>query len=274
MENRPLRRPWRGAIASGVLANKTAIVTGGSRGLGRAIAGRLASEGAEVAVTGRDVEALESVAADLSRQGSVWALPADSAEPDAVEHAVTVARERWGRIDILVNNAGIAEEAHLLEITRASWERVLAVNLTGPFLYTQAVGRAMAGAGRGAIVNVASIEAHGADGSFTSYEVSKAGLLALTRSTAVQLASRGVRCNSLSPGWIDTPMIRASRGADEADRLSGAFPRAPVGRMLTTEEVAAACAFLVSDAASGITGTDIVVDGGTLAHLYVRATLG
>jgi NAD(P)-dependent dehydrogenase (short-subunit alcohol dehydrogenase family) len=254
--------------------DKAALVTGGRRGLGRAIAAQLAAEGAEVLITGRDERRLRQAAAELSADGaSVWAIQADSGDETAIARVVADAVARMGRIDVLVNNAAVAEEHPLLDVPRESWDRVLATNLTGPFLYTQAVGRAMAQSGGGAIVNVASIEAHGSDAGFTSYEVAKAGLLALTRSTATQLARFGVRCNSVSPGWIDTPMVRASRTPEAFERIATAFDRVPAGRLLGVDEVAAACLFLASDDASGITGTDVAVDGGTLAHLYVRATI-
>jgi len=146
-------------------------------------------------------------------------------------------------------------------------------NLTGAFLMAQAAGRAMAGAGRGAMVHVASIDAHGADGNQAAYNSSKAGMLGLNRTISTELAPRGIRSNTVSPGYTATPLTRQYVGEPLYEYMTGRFARVPQGRMATPEEIASAVAFLLSDDAAGITGTDLVVDGGTIANLYIVETL-
>ena len=244
---------------------KKAIVTGGSRGIGRAVAARLASEGAEVLVTGRSSEALEEAVRQSRSDGhAMTSLAADMADADAIDRIVETAGERLGRIDILINNAGTDDDAPFLEISKDNWHRVLAVNLTGPFLLAQAAARAMVSSGGGAIVNIASVDGHAADGPYASYCVSKAGLIALTRNIAVELARYSVRCNSVSPGYTETEMVLA---AFEGLRGGGAgFPRAPQNRMLRPDEIAAACLFLVSDEASTMTSVPVMPDASSLTR--------
>jgi NAD(P)-dependent dehydrogenase (short-subunit alcohol dehydrogenase family) len=252
---------------------KTAIVTGGSAGIGLAVAARLASEGADVLITGRRPGQLEAAVVDLTAQGArVHALAGDVSAPDAPARIVEAALSRWSRIDVLVNNAGIGNEAAFLEIDPEVWNYDLQVMLTAPFRISQRVGREMVSTGGGAIVNLASIDGHGADGA-ASYGVAKAGLIQLTRNIAVELAPHGIRCNSVSPGYVVTPMVTATTTPELLAQMRTSFDRVPLGRTLTVEEVAAACAFLASDEASGITGIDLVVDGGTLADLHIIPSL-
>jgi NAD(P)-dependent dehydrogenase (short-subunit alcohol dehydrogenase family) len=162
----------------GRLEGRTAIVTGGNRGIGRAIVERFAADGADVMVVGRNAETIAAtVAAVEAAGGSAFAHVADVASGDDLRGIVTAATDRWQRIDVLVNNAGIGLEAPFLEIPEADWDRVLATNLRAPFLLSQLVGREMAKAGRGAIVHIASIDASGGDGPYASYNASKAALL-------------------------------------------------------------------------------------------------
>src|SRR5262245_43883629 len=252
----------------------TAIITGGNAGIGQATAELLAAAGAEVCVVGRTRERLENVVSAITAAGGkCWCAPADVSREDDIAAVVDAALTRWGHIDILVNNAGIDVNEPFLQASREGWEQVLAVNLTAPFRLSQRVGRAMAEQGGGAIVNVASIDAYGVDGTFVSYNVSKAGLLALTRQAATELAPFGVRVNSVSPGWTLTAMAADALSDDELTTMRTQFDRVPMRRMVTTDEVANAIAYLAGDDASGITGTDLVVDGGTLANLYIIETL-
>jgi NAD(P)-dependent dehydrogenase (short-subunit alcohol dehydrogenase family) len=250
--------------------DRTAIITGGSRGLGRAIAERLGREGARVLITGRTQADLDTAVGELTDAGiDAFAVTGDVADAAALDRVADVALERWGRIDVLVNNAGLFDEAEFLDIERENWDYIIAAMLTGPFVLAQRCAREMAAAGRGSIVNIASIDGHVADGPYASYGAAKAGLIALTKYIAVELGGRGVRCNSISPGWAHTPMVESAAGPDLLEAMKTNFTRVPIGRLLTADEIAAACAFLASDEASGVTGIDMVVDGGTLADAHI-----
>ncbi len=200
-------------------------------------------------------------------------MAADVAVVEDLDLIVATAMDHWGRIDVLVNNAGIFDDATLLTLPKESWDQVIAVNLTAPFLLTQRVGRIMAEQGGGAIVNLASIDGHGVDGPYVAYNVSKAGVLHLTRQTAVELGPAGVRCNSVSPGWTRTPMVEAALTEEQLQVMAKGWCRSPNRRMVTPEEVAATVVFLVGDQASGVSGTDVVVDGGTISNLFILETL-
>ncbi|HET6998319.1 MAG TPA: SDR family NAD(P)-dependent oxidoreductase [Solirubrobacterales bacterium] len=253
---------------------KTAIVTGGSKGLGRVMAGRLVAEGAEVLVAGRAEEDLTRAVAEIEAEGgSAYLLAGDVAAPGFCADLIDEALRRWGRIDVLVNNAGVFDEAPFLEAELENWDFVIDVMLKAPFLLSQRVGRSMVENGGGAIVHLSSIDGHAVDGPFTSYSVAKAGLMQLSKNIAVELGPKGVRSNTVSPGWALTPMVEAATDAEELERMKHDFKRVPLQRMVTPEEVAAAVCFLASEEASGITGTDLVVDGGTIADLYILPTL-
>lgn len=255
-------------------SGKTAIITGGSRGLGRAFAERLGQERAGVLITGRTEADLETAVEELGAAGvECLSVLGDIADPAVHARIVEKAMSAWGRIDVLVNNAGFDDEAPFLEIKRENWDYLLDVMLTAPFALSQACGREMVRAGRGSIVNVTSILGHCADGEFASYGAAKSGLIGLTKWIATELAPKGVRCNSLSPGYVSTPLILESYGPRLFGQMQSDFRRVPIRRMLTTEEVASACAYLASDEASGVTGTDFVVDGGTLADGYIVAVV-
>ena len=254
--------------------DKTAIVTGGSKGLGRTICGRLAAEGAEVLIAGRTEADLERAVAEVEAEGGrAYLLCGDVAAPEFCASLIDAALERWGRIDVLVNNAGVFDEAPFLEIEEKNWDFVLEVMLKAPFLLSRRAAQSMIGRGGGAIVHLASIDGHAVDGPFTSYSVAKAGLMQLSKNIAVELGPQGVRSNTVSPGWALTPMAEAALDPAELERMVGDFQRVPLRRMVTPEEVAAAVCFLASAEASGITGTDLVVDAGTIADLYILPTL-
>jgi meso-butanediol dehydrogenase / (S,S)-butanediol dehydrogenase / diacetyl reductase len=257
------------------LNGKVALVTGASRGLGRGIAATLARRGAIVAANARDLGSLEAMVEEISRAGG-RATPhrGDVSSMNDVEAVVAEVHATHGRIDILVNNAGIADEAAFLDIDEAGWRRVIDVNLNGVFFITQRTARLMCDQGSGgAIVNIGSIEAHGADGPFASYVAAKFGLRGITMSAAIELAEFGIRVNSVSPGWVHTQMVEETVRPSMLRHMLEDFRRVPLRRMVTVDEVAGAVAFLISDAASGITGTDLLVDGGTLADIHLHRTL-
>jgi NAD(P)-dependent dehydrogenase (short-subunit alcohol dehydrogenase family) len=249
---------------------RNVIVTGAGQGIGRSIAGRFAGEGADVMLVGRRSGPLEQAARQLSRG---WSFPADVSSSADVDRAVAAAIDRWGRIDVLINNAGIAEEVPFLEIEEAGWDSVLGTNLRGAFLMAQRVAREQAKTGGGAIVHIASIDGSGADGAFASYNASKAGLLGLNRTMAMELAPHGIRVNCVSPGFTHTEMTESAVSAEQMDYLVNRFDRVPMRRLVKPEEIAAAVAFLASDDASAITGIDLTVDCGLTANWYILETI-
>jgi NAD(P)-dependent dehydrogenase (short-subunit alcohol dehydrogenase family) len=253
---------------------KNVIVTGAGQGIGLAIAERFADEGADVMLIGRRLEPLEALVAAIGKRGGrAWLHQADVSGSAAVDTAVAVAHERWGRIDVLVNNAGIAEEKEFLEIEDASWDAILATNLRGAFLMSQRVARLQVVAGAGAIVHIASIDASGGDGPYASYNASKAGLLGLNRTMALELGPHGVRVNCVSPGFTHTEMTEVGVPPGMMDYLVHRFDRVPLRRLVRPEEIASACAFLASDDASAITGIDLTVDCGLTANWYILESI-
>jgi meso-butanediol dehydrogenase/(S,S)-butanediol dehydrogenase/diacetyl reductase len=259
---------------NGRLEGRTAIVTGAGRGIGRAIARAFAAEGAEVLVLGRTRAALDDTVAAIDAAGhSAWAQSCDVRDDSQVDAVVAAAHERWGRVDVLANNAGIDDDTPFLEVDRGRWRDVLETNLTGTFTMAQAVARVMARTGGGSIVHNASIDASGGDGPFAAYNASKAGLLGLSRTMALELAPHGIRSNCVSPGFTQTEMTEKAVGAERIEWLNGNFARAPMRRLVQTDEVAQAFVFLASDAASAITGIDLRVDCGLTANWYILETM-
>lgn len=257
-----------------MLHGKVALVTGAGRGIGRGIASHLASLGARMVLVSRTPGEVNALAAEIEQAGGMaLALAGSVADPDSVEALLDAAYGAHGRLDIVVNNAGIVEDAAFLDITMDSWNRVIGTNLTGTFLVTQRAARRMKAQGGGSIINIASIDAHGYDGPQASYVASKAGIVGLTRDAAASLAGFGIRVNTVSPGWVRTRMIEDFLSPDQLDYMLHRFARVPMRRLVEIGEVAAAVAFLASDAASAITGIDIPVDGGTLATLGVYESL-
>jgi len=244
------------------LKDRVAIVTGAARGIGRAIAVALAREGARVAAWDLDLVQLDDLVGQVrARGGEVLALSVDVTRKEQIQEAVGQVLARWGRIDILVNNAGIYEVLPVEAISEEQWDRVLAVNLKGSFLCSQAVIPAMKRQGSGSIVSMASSAGKsGGTLSGAHYAVSKAGVICLTKQLARELGPHGITANAVAPGRIDTPMIHlASDEENEAFRL-----RTPLGRLGTPEDVAGAVVFLVSDEASFVTGEIVDVNGGLL----------
>jgi NAD(P)-dependent dehydrogenase (short-subunit alcohol dehydrogenase family) len=259
---------------NGRFAGRGVIVTGGGRGIGQATARAFAAEGADVLVLGRTAADLEDTVAQITADGGrAWLLPCDVTDEAQAEEAVGRAAGRWGRIDVLVNNAGIDDDTPFLEIDRARWRAVIDTNLTGVFLMSQAVGREMARTGGGVILHTASIDASGGDGPYAAYNASKAGLLGLNRTMALELAAHGIRSNCVSPGFTHTVMTEKAVGPKLMEYLNGSFTRVPIKRLVRTDEVAQAFLFLASDQASAITGIDLRVDGGLTANWYILETL-
>jgi NAD(P)-dependent dehydrogenase (short-subunit alcohol dehydrogenase family) len=255
--------------------DRNVIVTGGGRGIGEATARRFAAEGADVLVLSRSEGEVAAVAQAIRDDGGrAWHAVCDVGVSSDVDRAVTAAEERWsGRIDVLVNNAGIDHDCAFLDFPEEEWRRVLDVNLTGPFLCAQRVARAMARAGRGAIVHVSSIDSMGADGTQVAYNASKAGLLGLNRTLAVELGPLGIRSTVINPGYVATPLTRKFVGDELYRYMTTGFARVPQGRMATPDEIASSILFLASDDAQHVNGIELTVDGGTTANLYVVETL-
>jgi NAD(P)-dependent dehydrogenase (short-subunit alcohol dehydrogenase family) len=238
---------------------KVALVTGAARGIGLATAKRFLAEGWQVALLDIEAELLGKAVADLSDPENTLALPCDVSDSDAVASVITAVERRFGRLDALVNNAGIAVFAPLLETSEADWKRVLDVNLTGPFLCTQAAAPLMREHGGGAIVNITSISAVRASTLRSAYGTSKAGLAHLTKQLAVELASLGIRVNAVAPGPVETAMAKAVHTPEIRADYHDAIP---LNRYGLEEELAEAIFFLCSERSSYITGQVLAVDGG------------
>jgi 3-oxoacyl-[acyl-carrier protein] reductase len=238
---------------------KVALVTGASRGIGLAIARRLASEGATVLAAARNAAALESAAAEIaSAAGRAFPLPLDLADRASIENAVKSALAAHGQIDVLVNNGGITQDNLVLRMSGEAWDQVIATNLTGSFLLTQAVVKSMVRKRYGRIVNVASVVGLMGNAGQANYAASKAGLIGLTKSIARELGSRNITCNAVAPGFIATAM---TEGMTEEARQS-LFAQIPLGRLGTPEDVAAAVAYLASEEAAYVTGHVLNISGG------------
>lgn len=238
---------------------RTALVTGAARGIGLATTERLLQEGWRVALLDIDGENLEATVARLARPDAILSITADVSEPAQVKAAVQQVADRFGRLDALVNNAGIAIFKPLLETTFEDWSKVLAVNLSGPFLCTQAAAPLMAAGGGGAVVNITSISGLRASTLRVAYGTSKAGLAQLTKQQAIELAQHGIRVNAVAPGPVDTAMAKAVHSPEIRAAYHDAVPLARYG---LESELAEVIAFLCSERASYVTGQVVAVDGG------------
>ena len=238
---------------------KTALVTGAGRGIGLTTARRFLEEGWRVALLDMDAALLDAAMTGIARPDDTLALTCDVSDAPAVSAAINRAARHFGRLDALVNNAGIAVFKPILETTPEEWSRVLAVNLTGPFLTTQAAAPIMAGNGGGAVVNVTSISGLRASTMRVAYGTSKAGLAHLTKQQAVELAALGIRVNAVAPGPVDTAMAKAVHTPEIRRDYHDSIPLARYG---LESELAEMIVFLCTDRASYVTGQVIAVDGG------------
>jgi 3-oxoacyl-[acyl-carrier protein] reductase len=242
------------------LGGKAAIVTGGSRGIGRAIGLRVATQGADVAFSyrGNETAAKETAAAIEALGRRAVPIQGDATDPAAAEALVKAALEAFGKVDILVNNAGITRDDLIMRMSVDAWREVLETNLFGAFYAIKAVTRPMLKARSGRIVNITSVSGQAGQMGQANYSAAKAGLIGLTKATARELASRGITCNAVAPGFVLTELTRDLPEALQAELTA----RTPLGRFGTTEEIADAVAFLASDEAAFITGQVLAVDGG------------
>jgi 3-hydroxybutyrate dehydrogenase len=259
-------------VMHGLPAGANAVVTGGGRGIGEAVARRLASAGVAVVIAARTQAQVEAVAASIrDGGGTAWAVGCDVTNEGAVARLAAEAVQRLGTVDILVNNAGVASSAPLHRTTLDDWNRLFTVNATSAFLCTRAFLPAMLERGRGRVVNVASVAGlHGAR-YIAAYAAAKHALVGLTRATAAESAGRGVTANAVCPGYVDTPMTDASvarivekTGRSEAEARAAILEAMPLGRFITPDEVAEAVLYLCSAGAAGVNGQALVIDGGAL----------
>ncbi len=242
------------------LSGKTAVVTGGSRGIGRAIALRLATQGADICFSyrGNAAAADETRAAIEALGRRAIAVQADVSQPDAAEALVKTAIAELGRVDILVNNAGITRDDLIMRMSIEAWREVIDTNLSGAFYAIKAVTRPMLKARGGRIINITSVSGQAGQMGQANYSSAKAGLIGLTKATARELASRGITVNAVAPGFVLTELTQDL----PAELQAQITERTPLGRFGTTEEIASAVAFLASDEAGYITGQVLAVDGG------------
>jgi 3-oxoacyl-[acyl-carrier protein] reductase len=242
------------------LTGKTALVTGGSRGIGRAIALRLATQGADVAFTyrGNAAAAADTTAAIEGLGRKALAIQADASQPDTAETVVKTTLDAFGKVDILVNNAGVTRDDLIMRMSPEDWRLVLETNLFGAFWMIKAVTRPMLKARGGRIINITSVSGQAGQMGQANYSSAKAGLIGLTKATARELASRSITVNAVAPGFVLTELTQDLPDALKAEITA----RTPLGRFGETTEVADAVAFLASDEAGYITGQVLAVDGG------------
>jgi 3-oxoacyl-[acyl-carrier protein] reductase len=246
-------------VSEAPLTGRVAIVTGGSRGIGAAVAGLLAQDGAAVVVSGRDAERLDRAVKELGAKGGpVVGVAADVARREDAERLVDAAKQRFGRLDILVNNAGVTRDALLVRMKDEDWDQVMDVNLRGAFFMTRAASKVMMRQKGGRIINIASTSGVMGNAGQTNYSAAKAGLIGLTKAAARELAHWSILVNAVAPGLIDTDM---SAAVPEAARQA-LLAQVPLGRSGTVREVAEVVRFLAGDGATYVTGQVFHVNGG------------
>ena len=241
-----------------ILTNRVALVTGASRGIGRAVAVRLAGQGALVIAAARGDHAAPTAAAIAAAGGRAEAIAVDVTDAEALEKVPPAIVERHGRLDIVVSNAGIARDQLLMRMKRSDWDAVIATNLTAFYTLAQAAVRPMIRQRSGRILGISSVVGQTGNAGQTSYAASKAGMIGFAKALAREVASRGITVNVIAPGLIDTDMTRAV--ADKAQAEWAA--QVPLGRLGTADDVAAAACYLASDEAAYITGHVLAVNGG------------
>lgn len=241
------------------MTNRTAFITGASRGIGRACAQALAAAGARVALAARNVDRLESLAGELRAHGhEAFVTPLDLSSPESIKEAITKTSKDFGAITILVNNAGVTKDNLALRMKKDDWDMVIATNLTGAFLAIQQVLQGMMRERWGRIINISSVVGETGNAGQANYVASKAGLIGLTKSIAQEMGSRNITVNAVAPGYIETDMTQAL-SAELKEKMLANIPLKRIGR---PEDVAAAVRFLASEEASYITGHVLDVNGG------------
>jgi 3-oxoacyl-[acyl-carrier protein] reductase len=241
------------------LSGKVAVVTGGSRGIGLAVARALVQDGASVVVSGRDAARLESAVAELEALGgAVLAVTSDASRREDADALIEATRERFGRIDVLVNNAGITRDQLLVRMKDDDWDRVMETNLRGVFLLTRAAGKAMMRQRSGRIINMASTAGAMGNAGQVNYSAAKAGVIGLTKAAARELAHWNILVNCVAPGLVETDMTAAI----PAEAREALLQQVPLKRMGTAREVAEAVRFLAGDGGAYVTGQVIHVNGG------------
>jgi 2-hydroxycyclohexanecarboxyl-CoA dehydrogenase len=245
------------------LKDRTAIVTGGASGIGRAISLRLAREGCNVAIWDRDISGARRVTAEVAGLGlgrRVLAVEVDVASFGDVETAADRVRRELGKVAILVNDAGYGEIAPLAQMTEAQWDKMIAVHLKGTFNCTRTVIADMIDARWGRVVSISSVAGLRGAAGFVHYSAAKAGIAGFSKALALELGSSGITVNAIAPGLIDTPILRASAIRDET--ISAIVRQTPVGRIGVADDIAACCAYIVSEEASFLTGQVLSPNGG------------
>ncbi len=240
------------------LQGKTAVVTGGGKGIGRACSVQLARDGAAVSVWDLDGDgAAETVSLIQAEGNKAMACVVDAASKAAITEAAARTRAEFGPVTVLVNNAGVTGMTDFREITEEMWDRMIAINLKGPFLCTQAFIQEMLDAGWGRIVNISSSSAQGGASRMAHYVASKGGVIGFTKALASEFAAKGVTVNTIPPGFVDTPMLRGT--SIDVDAVAAVSPMKHAGK---PEDIAAACSYLCSPAAGYVTGHTLSVNGG------------